>query len=68
MEQLDYNLLYHWFVGPSLDDDVWGATTFAKNRERLQNGDIFNRFMEKLLNHKDVKPLLSDDHFSVDGH
>jgi transposase len=67
MEQLDYNLLYRWFVGLSPDDDVWDATTFTKNRERLQNGDIFNRFMEALLHHKDVKPLLSDDHFSVDG-
>lgn len=67
MEQLDYNLLYRWFVGLSPDDAVWAATTFTKNRERLQAGDIFNRFMEKLLNHKDVRPLLSDEHFSVDG-
>jgi len=67
MEQLDYNLLYRWFVGLSPDDAVWDATTFTKNRERLQQGDIFNRFMEKLLHHKDVTPLLSDDHFSVDG-
>ena len=67
MEQLDYNLLYRWFVGLAPDDAVWDATTFTKNRERLQHGDIFNRFMEKLLHHKDVTPLLSDDHFSVDG-
>lgn len=67
MEQLDYNLLYRWFVGLSPDDAVWDATTFTKNRERLQQGDIFNRFMEKLLHHKDVTPLLSDEHFSVDG-
>lgn len=67
MEQLDYNLLYRWFVGLSPDDDVWDATTFTRNRERLQNGDIFNRFMKKLLNYENVKPLLSDDHFSVDG-
>lgn len=67
MEHLDYNLLYRWFVGLSPDDAVWDATTFTKNRERLQQGDIFNRFMEALLHHKDVKPLLSDDHFSVDG-
>jgi transposase len=67
MEQLDYNLLYRWFVGLSPDDAVWAATTFTKNRERLQAGDMFNRFMEKLLNHKDVRPLLSDEHFSVDG-
>ena len=67
MEQLDYNLLYRWFVGLSPDDAVWDATTFTKNRERLQHGDLFNRFMEALLHHKDVTPLLSDEHFSVDG-
>ncbi len=67
MEQLDYNLLYRWFVGLSPDDMVWDATTFTKNRERLQQGDVFNRFMETLLHHKDVTPLLSDEHFSVDG-
>ena len=67
MEQLDYNLLYRWFVGLSPDDPVWDATTFTKNRDRLQEGDVFERFMTKLLNHPDVKPLLSDEHFSVDG-
>ena len=67
MEQLDYNLLYRWFVGLSPDDAVWDATTFTKNRERLQHGDLFNRFMETLLHHKEVMPLLSDEHFSVDG-
>jgi len=67
MEQLDYNLLYRWFVGLSPDDAVWDATTFTKNRERLPQGDMFNRFMAKLLHHKDVTPLLSDEHFSVDG-
>ena len=56
MEQLDYNLLYPWV-----------PTTFTKNRERLQKGDIFQRFMSVLLNHPKVKPLLSDEHFSVDG-
>jgi transposase len=67
MEQLDYNLLYRWFVGLSPDDAVWDATTCTKNRERLQQGDVFNRFMEKLLRHQNVAPLLSDEHFSVDG-
>ena len=67
MEQLDYNLLYRWFVGLAPDDAVWDATTFTKNRERLQQGDMFNRFMEKLLHHQAVTPLLSDEHFSVDG-
>jgi transposase len=67
MEQLDYNLLYRWFVGLDADAAVWVPTTFTKNRERLQQGDIFQRFMTALLNHPKVKPLLSDEHFSVDG-
>jgi transposase len=67
MEQVDYNLLYRWFVGLSPDDPVWDPTTFTKNRDRLQQGDVFQRFMSKLLNHPQVKPLLSDEHFSVDG-
>ena len=67
MEQLDYNLLYRWFVGLSPDDAVWDPTTFTKNRDRLQNGEVFTKFMTKLLNHPQVKPLLSDEHFSVDG-
>jgi len=67
MEQLDYNLLYRWFVGLSPDDRVWDATTFTKNRTRLEQGDVFEKFMTKLLNLPEVKPLLSDEHFSVDG-
>jgi len=67
MEQLDYNLLYRWFVGLDADAAAWVPTTFTKNRERLQKGDIFQRFMSVLLNHPKVKPLLSDEHFSVDG-
>lgn len=67
MEQLDYNLLYRWFVGLDADAAVWVPTTFPKNRKRLQQGDIFQRFMSVLLNHPKVKPLLSDEHFSVDG-
>src|SRR5438132_1509960 len=67
MEQLNYNLLFRWFVGLSPDDPVWDATTFTKNRDRLQRGDVFRKFMERLLDHPKVKPLLSDEHFSVDG-
>jgi transposase len=67
MEQLDYNLLYRWFVGLSPDDRIWDPTTFTKNRDRLQQGDVFQKFMTKLLNLPQVKPLLSDAHFSVDG-
>jgi transposase len=49
------------------DDPVWDPTTFTKNRERLQAGEVFEKFMTRLLNHPQVKPLLSDEHFSVDG-
>ena len=67
MEQLDYNLLFRWFVGLSPDDRVWDATSFTKNRERLQQGQVFDKFMVRLLEQPEVKPLLSDEHFSVDG-
>ena len=67
IEQLDYNLLYRWFVGLSPDDPVWDPTVFTKNRDRLQHGEVFGKFMSKLLHHPQVKPLLSDEHFSVDG-
>ncbi len=67
MEQLDYNLLYRWFVGLSPDDPVWDPSVFTKNRDRLQSGEVFAKFMSKLLHHPQVKPLLSDEHFSVDG-
>ena len=67
MEQLDYNLLFRWFVGLSLDEAVWDETVFTKNRERLIEGDIARRFMAAVLNQEPVKALLSDDHFSVDG-
>jgi hypothetical protein len=58
MEQLDYNLLYRWFAGLAPDDPVWDTTTFTKNRDRLQHGEVFQKFMTKLLNHPQVKPLL----------
>src|SRR5437016_12216797 len=67
MEQLNYNLLFRWFVGLSPDDPIWDPTVFTKNRERLQEGDVLQKFMIKLLEHEKVKPLLSDEHFSVDG-
>jgi transposase len=67
IEQLDYNLLFRWFIGLSPDDKVWHATVFTKNRDRFLEGDVFARFLAKLLEHPKVKPLLSDEHFSVDG-
>jgi len=67
MEQLDYNLLFRWFVGLSMDDTVWDATVFSKNRERLLEGDIAKAFFERVLCHARAQHLLSDEHFTVDG-
>jgi transposase len=67
MEQLDYNLLFRWFVGLSADDPVWDATVFCKNRDRLLDGDIAAKFFAGVLNLPKVHKLLSSEHFSVDG-
>jgi transposase len=67
MEQLDYNLLFRWFVGLSMDDTVWDATVFSKNRDRLLEGDIARAFFERVLCHARALHLLSDEHFTVDG-
>ena len=67
MEQLEYNLLFRWFVGLGMDDAVWSPTTFTKNRDRLLTGDIAAAFFEAVLIHADTERLLSDEHFTVDG-
>ncbi|MGF7178484.1 transposase [Azospirillum doebereinerae] len=67
MEQLDYNLLFRWFVGLSMDAPVWDVRVFTKNRERLLAGDVAAKFLATVLGQPKVKALLSDDHFSVDG-
>src|SRR2546429_5010607 len=67
MEQLDYNLLFRWFVGLSTDDPVWDATVFCKNRDRLLNGDIAAKFFVRVPNLPPDKGLLSSGPFSVDG-
>jgi transposase len=67
MEQLDYNLLFRWFVGLEMDDAVWDATVFTKNRERLLEGDIAGAFFEKVIEVAKRRGLLSDEHFTVDG-
>ncbi len=67
MEQLDYNLLFRWFVGLGVDDPVWDVTVFTKNRDRLLAGEIAAKFLRAVLAQPRVKALLSDDHFSVDG-
>ena len=67
MEQLDYNLLFRWFVGLDMDDAVWDATTFSKNRDRLLEGDIAHEFFAAIGEQARAKGLLSDEHFTVDG-
>ena len=67
MEQMQYNLLLRWFVGLGIDDPVWVATVFSKNRDRLLTTDIAQKFLAAILAHREIAPLLSDEHFSVDG-
>ena len=67
MEQLDYNLLFRWFVGLGLDEAVWDHSTYSKNRDRLLAADVARKVLKAILAHPKVAPLLSDAHFSVDG-
>jgi transposase len=67
MEQLDYNLLFRWFVGLNMDDAIWDATVFTKNRQRLLDGDIADAFFAAVLKQARRRNLLSDEHFTVDG-
>ena len=67
MEQLDYNLLFRWFVGLSMDDPVWDVTVFTKNRERLLEGAVAQAFFAQVVAQARAKGLLSDEHFTVDA-
>ncbi len=67
MEQLAYNMMFRWFVGLSMDAPVWDVTVFTKNRDRLLEGDIARNFLAEVLADPKIMPLLSDEHFSVDG-
>jgi transposase len=67
MEQMHYNLLFRWFVGLGIDGPVWVPTVFTKNRDRLLTTEMSRKVMAAILAHREVAPLLSDDHFSVDG-
>ena len=72
MEQMDYNLMFRWFVGlgiddPGIDDPVWVPTVFTTNRDRLLTTEMSRKMMAAILAHREIAPLLSDDHFSVDG-
>jgi transposase len=65
VEQLQYNLLFRWFVGMDMDEEVWNHAVFSKNRERLLNEDLAEAFFRRVL--KQARPYLSDEHFTVDG-
>ena len=67
MEQLDYNFLFRWFVGLSIDDPVWDVTVFTKNRDRLLKGEVAEAFFAAVLAQARQRSLLSDEHFTVDG-
>jgi len=67
MEQIKYNMMFRWFVGLSMDAPVWDVTVFTKNRDRLLAGDIARGFLAAILVDPKVEPLVSDEHFSVDG-
>ena len=67
MEELNYNLLFRWFVGLNMDDPIWDATVFTKNRQRLLEGDVAREFFKLVLDHARSNELLSDEHFTVDG-
>ena len=67
MEQLEYNLLFRWFVGLGMDDAVWDATVFTKNRDRLLAGNVARGFFAEVLAQAKAKKLLSTEHFTVDG-
>ena len=67
MEQLNYNLLFRWFVGLNMDDAIWDVTVFTKNRERLLDGNIAEAFFQAVLQQARERSLLSDEHFTVDG-
>jgi len=67
MEEMNYNLLFRWFVGLEMDDAVWDVTVFTKNRERLLAGDVAQKFFEAVVKQAQAAGLLSDEHFTVDG-
>ena len=67
MEEIDYSVLYRWFVGMNLDEPVWDVTVFTKNRDRLLDGDVAREFLCEVVKQAQEKNLTSDEHFTVDG-
>src|SRR5246127_3626728 len=67
MEEIDYSMLFRWFIGLNLDDEVWDATVFTKNRDRLLEADVAKEFLGHVVEQARGKGLTSDEHFTVDG-
>ena len=67
MEEIDYSILFRWFIGLNLDEEVWDATTFTKNRDRLLEADVAKQFLAEVVELARARGLVSDEHFSVDG-
>lgn len=67
MEEIDYSMLFRWFVGMNLDEPVWDVTVFTKNRDRLLEGDVAREFLSEVVRQAEAKKLTSDEHFTVDG-
>ena len=67
MEEIDYSVLFRWFVGMNLDESVWDVTVFTKNRDRLLDGDVAREFLCEVVKQAQAKNLTSDEHFTVDG-
>src|ERR1700704_6757117 len=67
MEEMDYNILFRWFVGLNIDDPVWDATVFSKNRDRLLRAEVAALFFRRVLDEAKARDLVSDEHFTVDG-
>src|SRR6478752_6178569 len=67
MEEIDYSVLFRWFIGLNLDDPVWDVTVFTKNRDRLLDGDVAREFLTEVVSQARDKNLTSDEHFTVDG-
>ena len=67
MEEIDYSVLFRWFVGMNMDEPVWDVTVFTKNRDRLLDGDVAREFLCEVVKQAQEKKLTSDEHFTVDG-
>jgi len=67
MEEIEYNILFRWFVGLNLDEEVWDATVFSKNRDRLLEADVAKLFLQQVVEQAQAQDFTSDEHFTVDG-